>query len=668
MTLEGPIVEVPFQLRDTFPVPLVEVHIGDRGPYLFAVNTAAACTVLLRRRLVDELGLEQVGTARVADASGRPSRPAETVRLPELRFGGVVARDLVAISHTPSAAHAASIPDDTDGILGRVLFESLLLTLDYPRRRLVLSEDRLEAGPAITPFELVQDVMQLNVDVAGRSIPVLLDSGHRGTVTLPRSWADLLPLGGPLVDAGQTATVNATYTRQTAPLTGAIVVAGARVESPLIYFADEHTPKLLGGGLLREFAITIDQRSRLVRFERGEGGKRAHPASPLASPPGDPRRERSAIALPGMSAILVVATVQSWFLAALVASRRDRRLSDTVLVIWLGLMGLHTGLYYVLPRLEASLPWVSALNSAFPFLQGPMLYFYVDTLTASRRRLPTSFLWHLLPRPPSSPTWGGSSRRPRRGRTAARAASTSSPSPDSSPVSCCCRCRSTSPGLCSSSVGTAGGWRRRSLPRSTSTSAGCARSWAGSASSGSWSSGRFSCARRSETTRRTYRPTSSSGPSPCSCTPSATRPSAEAVRLRAGGGDPELPDPAGGKYLKSGLPEDEARELHQRLLGFMEGERPWLDDSLDLPALAAALDTSANHVSQVLNGLEGKSFYDFVNGYRVAAVKERLADQGEGPSSLLDVALACGFRSKATFNRIFKQHTGLTPTQYRALR
>jgi len=43
-----------------------------------------------------------------------------------------------------------------------------------------------------------------------------------------------------------------------------------------------------------------------------------------------------------MSAILVVATVQSWFLAALVASRRDRRLSDDILVAWLTLMGLHT--------------------------------------------------------------------------------------------------------------------------------------------------------------------------------------------------------------------------------------------------------------------------------------------------------------------------------------
>ena len=124
--------------------------------------------------------------------------------------------------------------------------------------------------------------------------------------------------------------------------------------------------------------------------------------------------------------------------------------------------------------------------------------------------------------------------------------------------------------------------------------------------------------------------------------------------------------PAGGKYQKSGLPEAEARRLHERLLRLMETERPWRDDGLDLPALAAALDASPNHVSQVLNGREGKSFYDFVNGYRVAAVQERLAEGGEDASSLLEIALACGFRSKATFNRIFKQHTGLTPTQYRA--
>ncbi|MHC5012780.1 MAG: aspartyl protease family protein [Planctomycetota bacterium] len=279
VSLGAPAVQVPFELRDAFPVPLVEVHIGDRGPYLFAVDTAAACTVLLRRSLADELGLEEVGAVAVADGSGRPSRPAANVRLPELRLGEMVARDLVAIAHSPSAAHAASIPDDAVGILGRVLFESLLLTLDYPGRRLTLREGRLEPGPAVASFDFVRDVMQLNVDLGGRPVAVFLDSGHRGTVTLPRSWADRLPLAGPLVDAGQTATVNVTYDRQAAPLAGAVVVAGERVESPTLYFADEHTPKLMGGGLLREFVVTIDQRSRLVRFERGGAEIRADAGS-----------------------------------------------------------------------------------------------------------------------------------------------------------------------------------------------------------------------------------------------------------------------------------------------------------------------------------------------------------------------------------------------------
>ena len=39
------------------------------------------------------------------------------------------------------------------------------------------------------------------------------------------------------------------------------------IESPTLYFADEPTPSLIGGGVLRDFAVTIDQRSRLVRFE-----------------------------------------------------------------------------------------------------------------------------------------------------------------------------------------------------------------------------------------------------------------------------------------------------------------------------------------------------------------------------------------------------------------
>jgi len=272
VALEKPIAEVPFELRDEFPVPLVDVRIGERGPYRFAVDTAAACTLLLRSRLAEELNLERRGSAGVSDSSGQPSRQADLVLLPELRFGGVVARDISAVSHSPGAAHAASIPDDVQGILGRVLFESLLLTLDYPGRRLIVREGTLEPGPAVVPFDLVDGVMQIAIGVAGRRLPVILDSGHRGTVTLPRSWADRLPLAGPVVADGWTATVNAVYARETAPLAGSVELGLERVASPALHFADEHSPSLLGGGLLREFSVTVDQRARLVRFERDAAG------------------------------------------------------------------------------------------------------------------------------------------------------------------------------------------------------------------------------------------------------------------------------------------------------------------------------------------------------------------------------------------------------------
>jgi hypothetical protein len=272
VALENPITEVPFELRDEFPIPLVDVRIGEHGPYRFAVDTAAACTVLLRSRLAEELNLERQGSAGVSDSSGQPSRPADLVLLPELRFGDVVARDLSAVSHTPAAAHAASIPDDVQGILGRVLFESLLLTLDYPGRRLILKEGTLEPGPAVVPFDLVDGVMQIAIGVGGRQLPVILDSGHRGTLTLPRSWAEVLPLAGPVVADGRTATVNAVYSRETAHLAGSVEMGRERVASPALHFADEHSPTLLGGGLLREFSVTVDQRARLVRFERDASG------------------------------------------------------------------------------------------------------------------------------------------------------------------------------------------------------------------------------------------------------------------------------------------------------------------------------------------------------------------------------------------------------------
>lgn len=120
------------------------------------------------------------------------------------------------------------------------------------------------------------------------------------------------------------------------------------------------------------------------------------------------------------------------------------------------------------------------------------------------------------------------------------------------------------------------------------------------------------------------------------------------------------------RYERSGLSDWEAASLKKRLLALMDTDRPWRESELTLADLAARLSTTPHKLSEVLNGHLGQTFYDFVNGYRVRAVQQRLADGGKVPK-LLVLALDAGFASKSTFNDVFKKHTGQTPSAYRSV-
>ena len=100
-----------------------------------------------------------------------------------------------------------------------------------------------------------------------------------------------------------------------------------------------------------------------------------------------------------------------------------------------------------------------------------------------------------------------------------------------------------------------------------------------------------------------------------------------------------------------------------RLKRMVEDNRWYLENSISLQELSRRLGTNQSYVSRALNqGLE-TSYSNFINRLRVEHAKS-LIDTGEG--TLLDIALASGFGSKASFNRAFKLHAGVTPSQYRA--
>lgn len=114
----------------------------------------------------------------------------------------------------------------------------------------------------------------------------------------------------------------------------------------------------------------------------------------------------------------------------------------------------------------------------------------------------------------------------------------------------------------------------------------------------------------------------------------------------------------------SRLPDTSAGEFIHRLQQSMEAEQLYLDPSLTVSSLAQQVGIPAKTVSAVLNQHLDKSFSTFVNEYRVAAFKRRVLQGDTSHLTIPGIAMECGFSSPATFQRIFKQLTGATPSQF----
>lgn len=104
----------------------------------------------------------------------------------------------------------------------------------------------------------------------------------------------------------------------------------------------------------------------------------------------------------------------------------------------------------------------------------------------------------------------------------------------------------------------------------------------------------------------------------------------------------------------------------ERVRRAMEIDLLYLNPTLTLTELAQHVGLNPKVVSQVINTGIGKSFNDFVNAYRVEAVKQRLRSNDLVRLTLLGIAFESGFNSKTTFNRIFKDHTGQSPSAFAA--
>lgn len=109
---------------------------------------------------------------------------------------------------------------------------------------------------------------------------------------------------------------------------------------------------------------------------------------------------------------------------------------------------------------------------------------------------------------------------------------------------------------------------------------------------------------------------------------------------------------------------DQMTEVLNKLDSLMQNEKPFVKGPITTKDLSDLIGVPSATISQSINSLTGKSITDYINHYRVELFKQKIADPKNRNLKIMALAEECGFQSKSTLVRIFKQFTGLTPSQF----
>ncbi|HXA14204.1 MAG TPA: aspartyl protease family protein [Opitutaceae bacterium] len=267
-TLESQRIELPAQTISSYLI--IETRWDKNGPYHLIIDTGASVTLVspeLAARYSDTSAPPIPQTqVRVKSADGNTTLlPAVTLRrffLGKARFERVPA--LVYDCSALSAHFGVKI----DGILGFPFFRDTLLTLDYPRSRVLLVPNTAlpPSLPGSTiPFNNASRTPLIPVTLGDETFITLIDSGSDGALSLNpvglHATFDFGPRPGPSV-----ATLTGDHPQPVGRVTQSLQIGGYTFMRPVVTLTDDLSS--LGGAMLKNFTVTFDQRRNQATFYR----------------------------------------------------------------------------------------------------------------------------------------------------------------------------------------------------------------------------------------------------------------------------------------------------------------------------------------------------------------------------------------------------------------
>ena len=259
----------------------VQAMINGHGPFRMMVDTGCSFSLVspeVAQAVGARVGLAADSERIAVNSFGHPTEVPQvlldSIQLGAARFEGVYAgvADAFASLSRRAGQHV-------DGALGYSLFSELILTLDFPARRVVLSHTRptdlppIQAELAVTAPD---DVPLVTVQLQGQPVELEIDSGATDSLQIPVELAKTLrwrfePRPGPLVAA-----VGENIREMVGRLAGPLCVGAVQLAEPIAAVTGGGAS--LGVDFLRHFCVVFDQsQERLLLCAPDAGPARAAP-------------------------------------------------------------------------------------------------------------------------------------------------------------------------------------------------------------------------------------------------------------------------------------------------------------------------------------------------------------------------------------------------------
>ena len=109
---------------------------------------------------------------------------------------------------------------------------------------------------------------------------------------------------------------------------------------------------------------------------------------------------------------------------------------------------------------------------------------------------------------------------------------------------------------------------------------------------------------------------------------------------------------------------EKLNKLYDSIATYMRNRKPYCDPDFTISQLSEAIDSNVTYISKAIKLNKDVNFNVFINSYRIDLVKEMLDNDYQNKYTMRYIYTTSGFRHQSTFNKVFKQISGVTPSEY----